>query len=84
MTLSITFAPAATTDVIDAVRWYEAQRAGLGATFYSEIARLTTLAATHPTRYPLIVKDIRRVTLRRFPYSIYFRATSARIVVLAV
>lgn len=84
MTLPITFDPAATTDVVDAVNWYEGQRKGLGAKFYAEVTRVVKLAAAYPLRYPFIQPDIRRISLRRFPYSIYFRAEPARLVVLAV
>lgn len=84
MTLSIAFDPAATTDVVDAVNWYEGQRKGLGARFYAEMTRVVKLAAVHPLRYPCIQSDIRRISLRRFPYSIYFRAEPSRLVVLAV
>jgi hypothetical protein len=66
MTLPITFDPAATVDVIDAVHWYERQRAGLGAQFYAEISRLAALAAKYPARYPYILQDIRRLSSRRF------------------
>jgi len=84
MTLPIVFDPAATVDVVDAVRWYEGQRSGLGAKFYAEVTRVVHLAAAHPLHYPCVQSDLRRVTLRRFPYSIYFRAEPARLVVLAV
>jgi plasmid stabilization system protein ParE len=84
MTLPITFDPAATTDIVDAVNWYEGQRQGLGARFYTEATRVVKLAAAHPLRYPFIQTDIRRISLRRFPYSIYFRAEPTRLVVLAV
>ncbi|MYM65949.1 type II toxin-antitoxin system RelE/ParE family toxin [Pseudoduganella sp. FT55W] len=84
MTLPITFDPAATADVVDAVHWYEGQRKGLGARFYAEMTRVVKLAAAHPLRYPLTQSDIRRISLHRFPYSIYFRVEPKRLVVLAV
>ncbi|MYN29668.1 type II toxin-antitoxin system RelE/ParE family toxin [Duganella levis] len=84
MTLPITFEPAAADDVINAVKWYEGQRSGLGARFYAEVNRVAALAAASPSRYPIIQADIRRISLRGFPYSVYFRAEAARLVVLAV
>lgn len=84
MSLPITFDPAATADVVDAVQWYEGQRAGLGAKFYAEVTRVVTMAAAHPLRYPCVQSDLRRISLRRFPYSVYFRSDPARLVVLAV
>jgi hypothetical protein len=31
-------------------------------------------AATQPERYPLVFTDLRKAVVRRFPYSVFFRA----------
>jgi toxin ParE1/3/4 len=63
---------------------YEERRAGMGIAFITEIDRCVVLAAEHPLLYAVVHRDIRRVTARRFPFSVYFRAEPQRIVVLAV
>jgi plasmid stabilization system protein ParE len=59
-------------------------RPGLGAQFVAEVDSAVRLAATHPERFPLKHADIRRAPVRRFPYALFYRVESGRIVVLAV
>ena len=84
MTLAVTFRRAARAEFLEAAARYEAQRSGLGAEFISEVERCIALAAEQPQLYAIVHKNTRRVAVRRFPYSIYFRAEPFRIVVLAV
>jgi toxin ParE1/3/4 len=37
-----------------------------------------------PQRFPAVLRSIRRVALKRFPYGVYFEVQDDRIVVLAV
>ena len=83
MTLPVTFRRAARAEFIEAAAWYEAQRPNLGVQFIAEVERrcarcraTSTLCRGH--------KGMRRVTAERFPYSVYFRAETRRVVVLAV
>jgi len=84
MRLAIEFRLAARAEFLAATARYEAQRPNLGAEFIAEVERCMVLAAEQPKAYAVVRKSARRVTARRFPYSIYFRAEQRRIVVLAV
>ncbi len=84
MSLPITFHRAASAEFIEASAWYEGKRLGLGLEFIAEIDRCVLLASKSPLQFSVVLKDIRRVVANRFPYSVYFRAESHRIVVLAV
>ena len=84
MTLSVTFRRAARIEFLAAAERFEAQRPILGVQFIAEIERCVSIAAEKPHAYAVVRQDIRRVTARRFPYSIYYRAEQSRIVVLAV
>ena len=84
MRLAIEFRLAARAEFLAATARYEAQRPNLGTEFIAEIERCMALAAGQPKAYAVVRKNTRRVTTRRFPYSIYFRAEQRRIVVLAV
>jgi toxin ParE1/3/4 len=64
--------------------WYEERRIGLGTEFTTEIERAIDLVAENPERFPIMYRDIRCVRTRRFPYSVFFRIETTRIVVLAV
>jgi hypothetical protein len=74
MTLAVAFRPAARAEFLAAAARYESQRPSLGAQFLAEIERCIALAAEQPNTYAVVRKNARRVTARRFPYSIYFQA----------
>jgi len=82
--LLVVFRAAATADVEAAYGWYEGQRRGLGSEFRSEVDAAVDLISKAPLAFPLVRRSIRRALLRRFPYALYFRATSTEIIVLAV
>jgi toxin ParE1/3/4 len=84
MSLEVGFRAEARAEFVEAAAWYEARRLGLGAEFIAEIERCIASAAQKPEQYPVVHGSLRRIVVRRFPYSIYFRAEVARIVVLGV
>lgn len=84
MTLLVSFRRAARAEFIEAAEWYEERQAKLGVQFIAEIGRCVGVAAEHPLIFGTVHHDIRRVVVNRFPYSIYYRPESSRIVVLAV
>lgn len=84
MTLAVVVRRSARREFDEAALWYEERRIGLGTQFVTEIDRAISLAAENPQRFPIMHRDIRCVRARRFPYSVFFRAESRRIVVLAV
>ena len=84
MTLAVVFRHAARREFDEAALWYEARQPGLGVQFVLEINRAVYLAVENPERFPLMHRDIRCVRARRFPYSVFFRTESRRIVVLSV
>lgn len=80
MTLKVVFRRAAQAEFDAAALRYDMQLPGLGAQFVSEISRAVDLAATHPERFSIRHVDIRRAPARRFPYSVFYRVESERIV----
>ena len=84
MSLAISFHRAANSEFIEASAWYEEKRAGLGAEFITEVESCLSVAAEYPMRYTVVYKEIRRIAVNKFPYNIYFRVETRRIVVLAV
>ena len=84
MSLSVTFHRAAWAEFVDAAAWYEARRLGLGVEFIAEIEQCVAFAAEQPQLYEVVYKNVRHVTARRFPFSVYFRAEAQRIVVLSI
>ena len=67
-------------DVAEASTWYEAQAEGAGLdftrTFFAAVAR----AARQPGSARVVYGGFRRVRLRRFPHSLYYRAEATETV----
>ena len=84
MTYKVVFRRPAQREFADAALWYEERRVGLGAEFTAEVALAIESIAQNPARFPIMHRDVRCIRARRFPYSVFFRIESARIVVLAV
>jgi len=78
------FRKAARFEYDEAADWYEEQRAGLGQEFVFEVARALARACEAPLQFPLVLRDIRRARVQRFPYSIFFRLRTGQLIVLAV
>jgi plasmid stabilization system protein ParE len=74
---------AAAADVEDAWRWYEAQREGLGDEFLDVVRATLESIRAHPESAPVVLRDIRRQLLRRFPYGLFCRLIQGQVVVVA-
>ena len=75
--------PAAAADVEDAWRWYEGQREGLGEEFLDVVRATLESIRAHPESAPVVLRDIRRQLLRRFPYGLFYRLIQGQVVVVA-
>jgi plasmid stabilization system protein ParE len=75
--------PAAAADVEEAYRWYEAQQGGLGDEFLAAVSTVIESLVAHPERFPIVYRQTRRVNLRRFPYSLFYRIVDDQIIVVA-
>jgi plasmid stabilization system protein ParE len=78
------FHPLAEAELVDAVRYYEQRREGLGSSFLAEVRRCIRLIAANPQIGTVLEDDVRRKTLHRFPYSLLYAQDAATITILAV
>jgi plasmid stabilization system protein ParE len=84
MRLPVVLRHQAAEDLLAACDYLEAQRNGLSTRLIGEVRRVIDRISTHPELHGIVLMDIRRTAVRRFPYSIFYRVTPARIDVLAV
>ena len=83
--MSYFFHPAAEAEHLESVGYFESRRAGLGASYLAEFERIIGAACEAPDRYPIKKQpDVRRIRMKRFPYTILFREASGSVQVLAV
>ncbi|MFN0180332.1 MAG: type II toxin-antitoxin system RelE/ParE family toxin [Gemmatimonadales bacterium] len=84
MSLPVGFRAAARIDVRRAAAWYS-ERSNQAATgFREELAAAIALIETAPEAFPIRYRGVRRVSLRRYPYGVYYRVLPGAIEVIAV
>lgn len=76
-------------EVVQAARFYNTQRLGLGLDFLDDLAEGYAKIEAHPNRYPrVILRGVGRNThfllLDRFPYQVIYQIEATRILVVAV
>ena len=75
---------AALEEIIAAVLFYEARMPGLGNDFSQELQLAFKAISNNPNPCVRIGKQLRKKTLKRFPYTIIFKAEEVHIRILAV
>jgi plasmid stabilization system protein ParE len=77
----LVFRPEAVDEIEQATELYESRAAGLGAEFLRALDAASVLRS--PDQFPPLDQRLRRVLLRRFPYSLIYSTAAEEIVVLA-
>ncbi len=84
MSVRVVLRPEARAEFDDAFDWYERQKPGLGVDFVAHVQAVFDGIGAGPEMYATVFQDVRRATVRRFPYSVFYRVEPHRVVVLAV
>jgi len=84
MSKRVSFHELAEIELNDASFFFESKREGLGLRFLAAMEAAVTHIQEHPQASQVIISDIRRKVLRRFPYSIFYSIKPDRIRILAV
>jgi len=82
MVVSVIYKPTAVAELHEAFEWYEHERPGLGRDFLSEIGRVERHLEVTPELYQRVEDEVRRATLRRFPYGLFYVIENDAVVVL--
>lgn len=82
--MRIVFRPEAHEELLQARAWYESKATGLGLEFARAVEAAVALASRNPDAASQVASDCRRLLLRRFPFSLVYRARADELVVLAV
>jgi plasmid stabilization system protein ParE len=68
----------------EAASFYESRVPGLGWAFVGEVERAITFARTNPEAGSPLGEKVRRMLVRRFPYSVIYRGEAERLLILAI
>jgi plasmid stabilization system protein ParE len=74
--MKLEFHPEAEMELIEAAAHYELQVPGLGERFEAEVRRATDILLEHPDIGSPADPHLRRFILNRFPFTLYYSATS--------
>ena len=83
MTLPVVWIPEADADLGEALGWYEDIHPDLGLRFALAVDAAVEAIAKSPLRYQILHRGIRRTGVKRFPYGLFYKVESERIVVIA-
>ena len=75
---------AADAEAVEACRWYNEQRPGLGAEFTLSLEATFEAIRRGPFLYPQVRGSFRRVVMRRFPYNVFYVVRGERIYVVSI
>ncbi len=70
-------------EIRDATAWYEEQTRGLSNEFMRAVELNLGYVLRNPGLFAEVLPNIRRIGLRRFPYSLFYRVRDEKITVLA-
>jgi plasmid stabilization system protein ParE len=83
--MSYFFHPAAEAEHLESIAFYESRLAGLGASYLGEFEKTMARACQAPQSYSVEMQpNVRRIRMKRFPFTILFRESSRTVQVLAV
>jgi toxin ParE1/3/4 len=71
-------------EFLEAARYYETEAAGVGIAFIVEVHKAVAFIATQPFAAKVVRNGIRKMVLRRYPYSLYYSVESDTIIIIAV
>lgn len=82
--MTVRFLNAARGDLREAIRYYEAQRPGLGKEFRDEVRSTIERIEALPEAWHPLGDRVRRCRTRRFPYGVIYRADGQEILIVAI
>lgn len=84
MSRPIVLRRAARAEFDEAADWYDRQRPGLGSEFVARVEEALGRIAVDPELHAPTYRDVRRIMVARFPYSILYLAEPTQVLVIAV
>lgn len=82
--MKLTFAPRAFDELAGALAWYAERSLDVARSFQREVDGAVALLLVHPLMGAPGARGLRRLPLRRFPYTLHYRADSQELLVVAV
>lgn len=82
--ISVLFYSEAQAELIEAASFYEARLVGLGTSFSAEVQACVHFVRTYPEAGAPFGRKLRKMIVKRFPYSVIYRCDESVIYIVAV
>jgi toxin ParE1/3/4 len=82
--LKLRFTPRAARELEEQYTWYEFQRPGLGDEYFANASATFAAIQNNPALHPVVRPRIRRASMGRFPYALFYTASSDAVTVVAL
>lgn len=76
--------PEAEIDILEAATWYENEQTGLATRFLGSVRETLQRIDLAPRGYGIVLKDVRRALVDRFPFGVFFFIEGDTATVIAV
>ena len=76
-----TFTPDAENDLRESYEWYAAKDADLALQFIMRVRRTVDSIEKSPLRFPIVVSDIRKAPVAKFPFSVWYVTDGESIII---
>lgn len=84
MSLPIVLREEAQAEFDEAFDFYEGKRSGLGVDFLNRVQHVFDRISINPLMHGVVLGDVRKAVVKRFPYCIYYLAQATRVEVIAI
>jgi toxin ParE1/3/4 len=84
MSLPVVYRRQVGRDLAAGLGYYEDQTRGLGERFLTAVGSALDAIERYPQMFAQVHGEVRRALLSQFPYGVFYRVESKRVVVLAV
>ena len=84
MSLPVVLRDEAQAEFDDAFDYYEGQQPGLGVDFMVRVQQVFDRISANPRMHRVVLGDIRKAIVTRFPYCVFYRPDPGRVEVIAV
>jgi plasmid stabilization system protein ParE len=84
MKLKLALLSEAEEEFKEAIAWYAKQKKGLGRRFAQAVKAQFKAIQKNPRMHAVVLDDVRKATMKQFPYIIPYTVTSEEIIIIAV
>ncbi len=84
VSLPVLLSPEARAEFDEAYDWYEGKAPGLGEAFAEQVQRVFDRIALMPRMHAIVLRNVRKAVVTRFPYCVFYREEAACVRVLCV